>query len=77
LENIIAQSFESFADDNILGPLGMKNTGYNFTEEVINNMARGYPAPLLNLGWEAAAGNHGYCPVLPYRRHVLYRQRFG
>ena len=54
---MISQSFESFADETILAPLGMKNTGYNYTDDVINNMAQGYPFPLLDLGWENAAGN--------------------
>lgn len=44
----------------ILDPLGMKNSGFNYTSDVLARMAVGYyfgqPAPFLNVGWDMPSG---------------------
>jgi len=53
--------FEEFVQTNILNPLSMGSTGFNYTEEVLERLAVGYNpdgsiAPIVELGWEAPAG---------------------
>lgn len=60
-ENLLNQSFESWTIENILKPLGMKNTGFNITEDVQQNMAFPYGKdgkrmPFMDVGWLAPAG---------------------
>jgi len=60
LGKIADQKFEQYVKDFILEPLGMDNTGYDFTNEIEKKMAVGYlgsyPIPNFDLGWERPAG---------------------
>jgi len=60
LEEIYNTNYESLLSKNILVPLNFENTGMRYTPDVISNMAVGYQgesiAPLLDIGWEAPAG---------------------
>ena len=60
-ENLLNQTFESWALENIIKPLGMVNTGFEITDEVQKNMAFPYlpggkRMPFMNIGWLAPAG---------------------
>ena len=60
-ENLLNQTFESWAIENIIKPLGMVNTGFEITDEVQKNMAFPYlpggkRMPFMNIGWAAPAG---------------------
>eukprot|EP01114_Cavostelium_apophysatum_P020307 TRINITY_DN676_c0_g1_i5.p1 TRINITY_DN676_c0_g1~~TRINITY_DN676_c0_g1_i5.p1 ORF type:complete len:515 (+),score=84.78 TRINITY_DN676_c0_g1_i5:227-1771(+) len=53
--------YEDYVTQNILQPLGMTSTGFNFTEEIIERMPVGYNTDgsvveLVNLDWSAPAG---------------------
>ena len=55
LASHVGQEFEDYIQQEILKPLGMGNTGFNYTEEVVSQMAVGYsfdgsPAPLSDIG---------------------------
>jgi CubicO group peptidase (beta-lactamase class C family) len=54
-------TYEQYVRDYILMPLGMKNTGFEFTDDVIKSMATGYnvdgsSAVLADLGWNRPCG---------------------
>ncbi len=60
-ENLLNQTFESWTTENILKPLGMKNTGFNISTDVQQNMAFPYAKdgkkmPFMDVGWLAPAG---------------------
>eukprot|EP01116_Phalansterium_solitarium_P014939 TRINITY_DN3286_c0_g1_i1.p1 TRINITY_DN3286_c0_g1~~TRINITY_DN3286_c0_g1_i1.p1 ORF type:complete len:502 (-),score=146.34 TRINITY_DN3286_c0_g1_i1:116-1621(-) len=60
-EFVAEQRFEDYVGDNILEPLGMLSSGFEFTDDVISRMAVGYNpdgsvAELIDLGWERPAG---------------------
>lgn len=60
-ENLLNQTFESWTTENILKPLGMKNTGFNITADVQQNMAFPYSKDgkrmsFMDVGWLAPAG---------------------
>lgn len=42
IEKVSGRSYETFLQDNIFGPLGMRNTGYDHAEAVLPNRASGY-----------------------------------
>lgn len=42
IEKVSGQSYEDYLRDNIFTPLGMKDTGYDHTETVLQNRAAGY-----------------------------------
>lgn len=44
VEKVSGKSYESFLRENIFGPLGMTNTGYDHAAEVVKRRARGYAA---------------------------------
>ncbi|KAH3743905.1 beta-lactamase family protein [Pelomyxa schiedti] len=56
LETTFGMSYEDYVTQSILTPLGMTSTGFEFTDDVISRMARGYAAPLSNLNWAAPSG---------------------
>jgi len=63
LEEIAGVKYEDYIQENILDPLGMTNTGFNFTQEIIDKMAVGYdtngepdPYYYTSLGWSAPCG---------------------
>ncbi|XP_065903484.1 putative beta-lactamase-like 1 isoform X2 [Dysidea avara] len=54
-------TYENYVEKNILEPLNMASTGFDYTDSVKSRMATGYNTdgsedPLLNLGWAAPAG---------------------
>jgi CubicO group peptidase (beta-lactamase class C family) len=69
LGNVLAESvapsaggFAGLASTLITGPLGLKNTGFNYSAEVLASLAVGYDAtgavvPFYDLGWSGPAGN--------------------
>jgi CubicO group peptidase (beta-lactamase class C family) len=42
IENVSSQSYDVFVQENILQPLGMTETGYNYDHLIIENRASGY-----------------------------------
>jgi CubicO group peptidase (beta-lactamase class C family) len=42
IEKITGESYEKFVRENIFGPLGMKDSGYDSNEAIIQNRASGY-----------------------------------
>ena len=58
-------TYEEWVTSNILEPLGMKNTGFNYTKSVQQQMATPYPQPgvaglknfSMYLGWDAPCGS--------------------
>ena len=44
IEKVSGQSYESFLRENIFGPLGMTNTGYDRAAGIVKRRARGYAA---------------------------------
>jgi CubicO group peptidase (beta-lactamase class C family) len=54
IEKITGASYEKFVQENIFGPLGMKDSGYDSNTVVISRRASGYspsPAGLVNAGF--------------------------
>jgi CubicO group peptidase (beta-lactamase class C family) len=64
IEKVTGKTFEQALKDNILDPLGMKNTGYDRYATILNNRAAGYQktadgymnAPYLDMSLPYAAG---------------------
>ena len=42
IENVSSQSYDAFVQENILQPLGMTETGYNYDHLIVDNRASGY-----------------------------------
>ena len=65
IEKVTGQSYEQVLKENILDPLGMKNTGYDHYDKIINKRAAGYVktpggyqnAPYLDMTIPYAAGS--------------------
>lgn len=60
-ERVLNTTFETWIQEEILGPLGMKNTGFEITPEIERNTAFPYGddrqrMPLSNIGWANPAG---------------------
>ena len=65
-ERLLGRPFETWVSEEILGPLGMDNTGFFITEHVLQNMALPYTRggrrggkelPFKELHWSNPAGN--------------------
>jgi CubicO group peptidase (beta-lactamase class C family) len=61
LEDTVLQTFEEYTLQKIASPVGMVNTGFNYTAEVVRQMAISYAPdgstiPLYNFGWWGPAG---------------------
>eukprot|EP01116_Phalansterium_solitarium_P020076 TRINITY_DN5816_c0_g1_i3.p1 TRINITY_DN5816_c0_g1~~TRINITY_DN5816_c0_g1_i3.p1 ORF type:complete len:540 (-),score=183.39 TRINITY_DN5816_c0_g1_i3:529-2148(-) len=63
LEAVVGEPYADYVVANVLKPLGMTSSGFDYTPDVVARMATGYinslpnaPAPLYDLGWEAPAG---------------------
>jgi CubicO group peptidase (beta-lactamase class C family) len=52
IEKITGQSYRQFIQENIFGPLDMKNSGYDSNVDIIDRHAEGYS--LANSGWAVA-----------------------
>jgi CubicO group peptidase (beta-lactamase class C family) len=72
---VLGETFEDYVQEAILDPLGMSNSGFTFTPEVIANLAKGYQTDLIDLGWQAPAGQM-YCSArdLAQLATLLFRQ---
>ena len=66
IEKVSGKSYEAYLQENIFGPLGMKDSGYDRASPIIKNRASGYqPAPgggvlnarYLDMGLPYAAGS--------------------
>lgn len=60
-ERLLNTTFETWIQEEILGPLEMKNTGFQITSEIERNMAFPYEnnkqrMPFSNIGWANPAG---------------------
>ena len=75
LEPIFGSTFEEYVLANILKPLGMTSTGFNFTDTVISLMARGYDAPIYNLNWEAPSGQM-FCTAADIAKFMSFLYRW-
>jgi len=42
IENVTGQTYPAYIQEHILDPLGMKNTGINFLDQIVENRAVGY-----------------------------------
>ena len=61
IPSIVGLSYEAYLQQNILNPLGMSNTGYTITQQVLNQMVPSYYLGYLinsdySLGWNGPAG---------------------
>ena len=64
LESVVKTTFEDYCQKEIIDVLKMKNTGFDYTPDVINRLATGYVGttgiaqkPGAILGWTGPAGN--------------------
>jgi len=59
-ERILQTPYEHYVQKNILAPLHMENTGFQYTKDVVEKMAVGYinkqEVPLYDIGWVSPAG---------------------
>jgi CubicO group peptidase (beta-lactamase class C family) len=67
LEHVTGKKYEVLLKENILGPLGMKDTGYDHYEEIVPKRAAGYQQDL------GGVVNAAYLDMsLPYAAGALY-----
>lgn len=60
-EKVAGMDYQRWVSENILQPLGMEDTGFEITPEIVDQMAigvysSGRPAPLYDLGWYRPSG---------------------
>jgi CubicO group peptidase (beta-lactamase class C family) len=66
LEKVTGKTYERLLHDNILEPLGMRNTGYDHAEAVLKKRAAGYEVPV-------ALENTSFLDMsLPYSAGAMY-----
>eukprot|EP01116_Phalansterium_solitarium_P010017 TRINITY_DN243_c0_g1_i1.p1 TRINITY_DN243_c0_g1~~TRINITY_DN243_c0_g1_i1.p1 ORF type:complete len:529 (+),score=126.51 TRINITY_DN243_c0_g1_i1:103-1689(+) len=56
LEILMGTPYDDLVTTNIVQPLGMTNTGFDYTQSVFNRMAWGFDPSYTDLGWEGPAG---------------------
>lgn len=60
-EKVAGMDYQQWVSENILQPLGMEDTGFEITPQIVDQMAigvysSGRPAPLYDLGWYRPSG---------------------
>lgn len=60
-EKVAGMDYQRWVSENILQPLGMEDTGFEITPQIMDQMAvgvysSGQPAPLYDLGWYRPSG---------------------